>query len=250
MVNLRQFFSGLFWVGCAGIATAGNFSITPVKIYMTPRDRAVAVTIENEDATPLVVQAEGFAWAQSPDGKDKLMPTEDLIISPPIIQIPPKGRQIVRLARVGVPDLANQQIYRLVVSEVPEAGPPKTSSKDGKVHIGLEFYLAMSMPVFITPPAAKPELVCQFGKSAKAELVASCKNTGTAYAQIRQMTFLRSEKKLGDYEVGAKYLLPGASQSLALKPVNSSPATLSAGPAVARLQFDDGKTLDLNIQIP
>jgi len=39
-------------------AVAGVFSVTPVRIYMTPRDRAVAVTITNQGDSPIVLQAD------------------------------------------------------------------------------------------------------------------------------------------------------------------------------------------------
>ena len=62
---------------------AGVFSVTPVRIYMTPKDRAVAVTITNEGDTEVVLQADLNAWSQKPDGTDEQVPTEDLILSPP-----------------------------------------------------------------------------------------------------------------------------------------------------------------------
>ncbi len=65
---------------------AGVFSVTPVRIYMTPRDRAVAVTIINEGDTEVVLQADLNAWSQKPDGTDEQVPTEDLILSPPVIR--------------------------------------------------------------------------------------------------------------------------------------------------------------------
>ena len=67
------------------IATAGVFSVTPVRLYMAPRDRAVAVTLRNEGDTPVVLQADINVWSQKPDGTDELVLTDDLILAPPII---------------------------------------------------------------------------------------------------------------------------------------------------------------------
>jgi fimbrial chaperone protein len=248
-VRLRPWKAVWLFLVLALPAWAGNFSVSPVRLHMAPRDRAIAITVENEGTTPLTVQAEAFAWSQLSDGKDNLVATEDLIISPPIVKIPPRGRQVLRLARIAPPDLANQLTYRLVVSEIPEDLTQKKVVKEGQ-RLGIDFYLAMSMPIFITPPAAKRELDCQFGKSATVQLQASCKNTGNMYAQVRHITFKRGEQELGKYQVAPIYILQGATRSLSLKPEQATQALMPSGPAQARLQFDDGKTLDLNIQLP
>jgi fimbrial chaperone protein len=233
-------------------ALAGNFSVSPVRVYMTPRDRAMSVTVENEGKTPLTVQAEAFVWSQSPDGKDKLTPTDDLVIAPPIVKIPVGGRQVIRLARAGAPDLSQQLSYRLIVSELPDSAASKAAQAEkGKISLGVDFYLAMSMPVFITPPLAKRELACQFGRKPGAVAPsASCKSTGNAYAQVRKITFMQGEKESGVFDVGALYILPGATRSLDLKAASAGQAALPAGAYTARVLFDDGKSLDLNAQLP
>jgi hypothetical protein len=129
----------------AAPALAGIFSVVPVRIYMTPRDRAVAVTITNEGDTELALQAEINEWKQTLDGTDQQTPSEDLILSPPILKLAPKARQVVRLARIGAPDMSRQLTYRMLVREVPEATAPKDKT------IQVPIALAMSMPVFITP---------------------------------------------------------------------------------------------------
>src|SRR5262245_46171097 len=109
----------------AASAQAGVFSVVPVRVYMTPRDRAVAITVTNEGETEMVLQAEVSTWRQKPDGTDEQVPSEDLVLSPPILKLAPKARQVVRLARVSAADMAQQQTYRLVIREVPEAVPQK-----------------------------------------------------------------------------------------------------------------------------
>jgi fimbrial chaperone protein len=121
---------------------------------MTPRDRAVAVTVTNEGDTPVVLQADINQWTQRADGVDELTPTEDLILSPPIIKLGPKARQVVRLARLRAPDASRQLTYRMILREVPEA-------TQGKEDIQVAIALALSMPVFITPPLAKRSVQCK-----------------------------------------------------------------------------------------
>ena len=89
-------------------AWAGLFSVTPVRIFMTPRERAAAVTVTNEGDTELLMQADVYDWKQKADGSDDLTLSEDMILAPPIIKLAPKSRQVVRLALLK-PVTAGQQ---------------------------------------------------------------------------------------------------------------------------------------------
>ena len=219
-------------------AWAGSFSVTPVRIYMTPRDRAVAVTITNEGDSPVALQADINVWSQKADGTDELVLTEDMILSPPIIKLAPKARQVVRLALLKPADASRQLTYRLIVREIPEATAPKSNT------IAVPIALALSMPVFITPPIAQREVACQAARDAAA-LAVTCANSGSAYAQVREVTLNRGQAQLARFE-GGVYILPGARKPIALKPEQPVPA----GDAVLNVTFDDGKSQSFNVTLP
>ena len=222
-------------------AFAGSFSVTPVRIYMTPRDRAVAITITNEGESPVALQADLNTWSQRPDGTDELVLTEDMILSPPIIKLGPKARQVVRLALLKPADASRQLTYRLIVREVPEATAPKGNT------IEVPIALALSMPVFITPPPAKREMDCQAGRESAA-LAVTCANSGSAYAQIREILVLRgdaSSAPLARFEGGA-YILPGARKSIGI----TAAQPITAGEATLKVTFDDGKDQSFNVRLP
>lgn len=223
-------------------ASAGSFSVTPVRIYMTPRDRAVAVTLTNEGDTEVALQADLYTWAQKPDGSDDLNLTEDLVVAPPIIKLAPHARQVVRMARVTPPDLTKELTYRLIVREVPEVTAPKAEKG---IVLQLPIALAMSMPVFITPPGANRDLQCQLTKNDDQNFGALCQNTGTAYAQVRVLLLTRGDQELAKFE-GGTYVLPGARRSLNLK----AEQPVSPGAAVAKVVFDDGTATEFPLQIP
>ncbi|MCG2594917.1 fimbria/pilus periplasmic chaperone [Ramlibacter sp. XY19] len=221
----------------ASTAHAGVFSVVPVRIYMTPRDRAVAITVTNEGDSPMVLQAEVSTWRQKPDGTDEQLPSEDLILSPPILKLAPKGHQVVRLARLAPADASQQLTYRLLIREVPEATPPKDQT------LQIPIALALSLPVFITPPAAAREITCQ--PSTGAEFQVSCANTGKAYAQVRAMELRQSNQIVGKME-GGVYILPGARKTISLQRQQA----LAAGSAQIEVGFDDGKTQVFNVTVP
>lgn len=219
-------------------AAAGVFSVTPVRIYMTPKDRAVAVTVTNEGDTPVALQADLNEWTQKPDGTDELVLTEDLILSPPIIKLAPKARQVVRLALLKPADASRQLTYRLVMREIPEATAPKDRA------IQLPIALALSMPVFITPPAAAREVTCSAARDGQGISV-SCANGGSAYAQVREIQLKRGEKVEASFE-GGTYILPGARKLMALK----AERPIAPGAAQLAVTFDDAKAQSFDITLP
>jgi len=220
-------------------AMAGSFSVTPVRIYMTPRDRAVAVTIVNEGDTEVALQADLNTWTQKADGEDQLVLTEDMILSPPIMKVPPRGRQVVRLAMLKPPDASRQLTYRLIVREVPEATMPK----DQVLQIPIS--LAMSMPVFITPPAAKRDMSCAIGRAADQALTAQCANIGSAYAQVREIVVKRDNQVVGRFE-GGTYILPGARKLIPIEKTQGA----AGGALHMSVTFDDGKSQDFDLSLP
>lgn len=216
-------------------AHAGLFSVTPVRIFMTPRDRAVAVTIVNESDAPVVLQADISDWRQVADGGDELTPTEDMILSPPIIRLGAKARQVVRLGRVKPADASRQLTYRMILVEVPEAVQNQTAT------VEVQVALALSMPVFITPLGARREISCLATHDAELH----CSNSGSAYAQIREATLSRGGQVMLRFE-GGMYILPGATRKLPAKVEHP----VSPGPAQLKVAFDDGKVQIFELVLP
>lgn len=228
----------LFSLCFAAPASAGVFTVTPVRIYMAPKDRAVAVTITNDGDSEIVLQADLHSWAQKPDGTDQLTLTEDLILSPPIIKLAPKAKQVVRLARLVPPDPKRQMTYRFILREVPEALAPKNK-------IQVPIALALSMPVFITPPNARRGVTCELAGVESKTIGVRCGNLGNAYAQIREIEILRGEQKIARYE-GGTYILPGASRTIAVSAERAPPS----GAVRVLVTFDDTQVQEFQLSVP
>lgn len=192
------------------MSSAGVFSVTPVRIYMTTKDRAVAVTVNNDGDEELVMQADLYLWSQNANGDDELTLTEDLFLSPPIIKLAPKSRQVVRLARLTPANAAQQLTYRMIAREIPEARPAKED-------LQLQIALAFSMPVFITPPNAKAILDCSVEKAPVTGLSVLCENSGNAHSHPVQLKVLNAEGKQIAIEETGSYLLAGAKKRYPLK---------------------------------
>lgn len=242
VTRLKQFLTPLLAIavllGAAAPAWAGLFSVTPVRIYMTPRDRAVAVTINNEGDEELVMQADIYQWKQKAGGEDDLTLTEDLILSPPIIKLAPRSRQVVRLAMLKPQRSADQQTYRLIVREIPEAKP---AEKD----IQLQIALAFSMPVFITPPGAKRQMDCSAARAAPDTVRVECANTGNAYAQPREFVLTSAAGVALATRDSGGYILPAIKRNFDIK----SAGRIPGGNAKLVVTLDDGTTQSFDVKI-
>ena len=221
-------------------AMAGQFTVTPVRVFMEPKDRAIAITVTNEGDEQLVMQADLFEWKQKPGGADELTPTEDVFLSPPILKMAPKSRQVVRLARLAKPLQGERQLtYRMIVREIPEARP---ADKDIQVQIALAF----SIPVFITPKNAKALLDCTAARLAADKVQVNCANSGSAYSH--PVSFLLSTaagNKLAEQGNGG-YILPDIKRSFELKRDDSN---IPAGKARLAVALADGTTQNFDVMI-
>jgi fimbrial chaperone protein len=231
---------GLFLLYCcSSVVWSANLGVAPVRIFMGPKDRAIAITLTNNGDSDIALQADIYTWNQNSEGKDVLDLSDDLILSPPIFKLAPHTSQTVRLALLMPMDLSRQMTYRLIVTAVPEA--IAAPSANFEVPMGL----ALSLPIFITPPLAKRELNCALLRDDEMLVTAHCDNSGTAYAQIREMTLLIKDEVQANMKTPS-YLLPGAKKPYLLK----SEKTIPTGAATLRIVYDAGKDEDLQLTIP
>lgn len=209
-------------------AEAGVFSISPVRIYMTPRVRAVAVTISNEGDSEVLLEADLQQWTQRPDGADALTSTDDLVLAPPTMRIPARSQQVVRLALLRALDPARQLSYRMTLREVN-----RPVAEQGSMQVPVA--LALSLPVFVTPAQVKRDVDCfsLLANGRTAEV--TCRNSGASYAQVRQAVLRREAQEIARFS-GGNYILAGASKPLTL----SSDGNVPAGPATLTVSYDDG----------
>lgn len=236
-----SFLTAAVLAAVATSAGAGSFSVSPVRIFMEARERATGVTIVNEGDTDLVMQAELFEWKQKPDGTDELVPTQDLVLAPPILKLAKGGRQVVRLANLRPPAPDEQLTYRLIVREIPEA----TAQQQPGVQI--QVALAFSLPVFITPPGAKRALSCTAARTSPSAVRATCENRGQAYAQPASMALTTpSGNTLLSSEIKGGYILPNVKRNFEL---SSEGGRVPGGPLKLQVTQDDGSKQVFDVQL-
>jgi fimbrial chaperone protein len=185
-------------------ALAGSFTITPLRAELSARARTAALTVRNEDASAVVVQATAVLWEQA-EGTDALTQSQDLIVSPAVFTLEPGASQLLRVALRRNADPERELSYRLLLEEVP------TQAATGGN--GLTVALRLSLPVFVAPiAAADPRLDWQATRSADGTLVVEATNNGNVHVQVREIVLNDSGAALLR-NAAAGYVLPGAKRS-------------------------------------
>jgi fimbrial chaperone protein len=190
-------------------AHAGSFSVTPLRVELSPAARTGALTIRNQQDAPVVVQAEGLLWEQA-DGEDRLTPTRDVLVSPAVFTLPASGSQLVRVALRRPADAERQLSYRLILTEVP--GQPDPSFK------GLSVALRLSLPIFVEAVApALPQLEWTAARTSGDGIAITARNAGNAHARVLGFAVAPAAgqgEPLGQQV--AAYILPGQARTWTL----------------------------------
>ena len=198
-------------------ASAGSFTISPLRVDLSQATPAAALTVRNEEDVEVVIQVETLQWSQA-DGQDALGPTRDLVASPLVFTLPPNGTQLVRVALRRAPDERRELSYRLVVQEVP---PPPSPG-----FTGLQVALRMSLPVFVaaTAPSA-PGLQWSVTRDADGALTVTANNAGASHARVLGFSVAPATGTAPALEQPvATYLLPGPARQWRFDQRGAAPA--------------------------
>lgn len=201
-------------VVCATAGHAAGLQVAPALVEVPGNSGTVWLT--NENARTLRAQVRIYRWKQE-DNEDKLVETEDLIASPPFIEVPNEKRQVVRLVRFGaqVAPEANtpcEQSFRVIVDELPEF-------TDEEIRAGMNYVLRYSVPVFVQNPkctAAAPKLSWQMVVSGQ-QVFLEVSNAGDKRAQLANVRLIGVDDGATTLAGGLMgYVLPGATRRFAV----------------------------------
>ncbi|MEJ1962834.1 MAG: fimbria/pilus periplasmic chaperone [Gammaproteobacteria bacterium] len=164
-------------------------TISPVLVELSPGRRIVSITIANPGDRAVTFQTQTLAWDQ-PDGVDRYVETDDLIVVPPIATIGAGGTQILRVT-TRAPASAQEQAYRLVLEDVTELTAPSSPSSEGTA---INIRINHNLPVFVSAPG-KPRPQPRLGRCTSPTPQPSAgtgcirlDNDGTRYLAVKSMT--------------------------------------------------------------
>lgn len=230
--------AGLFVI--CSVAGAAGLQVAPVGLAFKPASPAQGLWLTNTGSEVLQAQVRVFHWTQV-DGKDDLAPTQSLVASPPMLNLAPGARQLVRVIRTGgAASVAAEDAFRVLVDELPPAEKAEQT--------GVRYVMRYSVPVFIEPSVTAPD-VSTVAAALKWSLVRDgdgvalqAHNAGASHAQVSAATLLFLSPGHQPVEVSQGllgYVLPGMTMRWVL---NEATAQYGAGTQLkARI---NGKQLD------
>ncbi len=181
---LTFFLSLMLLASCLGsMARAANLQISPVTLRLRADQGAAGIELQNLGQAPIYGQVRVYVWDQQA-GEDVLAPTQQLVASPPIVQIGARAAQTIRLVRTGVAAPGIELSYRVLIDEL--------ARDDGPASTGVDIRLRYSVPVFVLPAVAGSEALGWRVSKKDGGWVLRVDNRGTRHAQIGALTLSTS----------------------------------------------------------
>ena len=182
-------------------ALAQAIEVVPVRIELPAGRRATTVAVTNHGSTTTGIQARAFLWNQA-DNADQLTATQDILLSPPITELPPGETQLIRIVLRRSAE-HREATYRLLVDQIPPA--------DSQAN-GVRIALRLSLPIFVRPAekvASQLDWRVVSADGIAAELIAV--NRGTRHARLTEVSVAGpGGTSLSMPGGGGPYVLPGA----------------------------------------
>jgi fimbrial chaperone protein len=209
-------------------AQAGSFTISPLRLELSPAAPVAVLEIGNTGTEPVTVQAQARSWNQS-NGNDEYGEARPFILNPSIFTVAPNSRQTVRVALRGAPPKDKEAAYRLTVTEIP--APQSAGS-------GIRVALRMDLPVFVAPQSGPAQPAPQFAldrRSAHTRVVVM--NAGNGHLRLADVKISDGKQTI---ELPVLVVLAGATRFIEL-PKGAGPpwrleADSNAGPIEADLR--------------
>lgn len=135
-----------FFVNAQTSLLAASLQVAPVSVEVLSPNATATVTIRNEGNRPLNAQIRVFRWTIV-DGAEQLVPTNDVVASPPMASLAPGADYTIRIVRTVKNAVEREEAYRLLIDEIPD-GSRKMSS-------GVNIAVRYSIPVFFIKDTSK-----------------------------------------------------------------------------------------------
>lgn len=220
------------------LVVAADWNVDPVRVELSPQQQTAAIIVRNDSDQPSSMQIQAVAWSQV-GGKDVYAPTRELLVSPPVVTIPPKSDQVIRVALRRQADPSKELSYRINLQELPALPAPDFTG----VHVALR----IGLPVFVQSHTgeAKPKMAWTVSRMADNTLKVGVQNQGNAHVQISDFALYApgSDRPIAG-EAGSSYVLAGQSQEWLLK---TSPSEKIADGRLRLKAYTDADPVDTEV---
>lgn len=108
----------IFLSSWIGVAHAGSLSVSPTQLVVPYPGAIATLQVTGRSEKPSSGQVRVFRWLQQ-DGADNLVPTRDVVASPPALRLDSGKEMTVRLVRTVKSPVVGEECYRVLVDQLP-----------------------------------------------------------------------------------------------------------------------------------
>ncbi|MFT3673261.1 molecular chaperone [Aestuariivirga sp.] len=206
----------------SSLAEAGTLQVSPINIEVAGGGNTAVQNLENKGTSVINAQVRVFKWINE-NGKDKLVPTKDVVASPPALKIKPGAKATVRIVRLLKTPVVGEETYRLIIDDLP----PPPDGNGGTV----SFAVRHAIPVFFQAAGIRSDVSWTAAMNGPA-LVLTASNSGQLHSRITQVQLSKGGTAVGSIDGLAGYALAGDSISWKMKIKGVAPGTTLALKAV------------------
>jgi fimbrial chaperone protein len=202
-------------------AGAASLQVSPVSIEVPAPGASATLKLRNDSAHALNAQVRVFRWSQT-NGEEKLEATDDVVASPPIVNINPNSDYTVRIVRVTKRPLAKGETYRLLVDELPD----QARQRNGAVTLVLRY----SLPVFFYPLDNAEAKLAWNVEQKSGRTVVTVTNNGDRHERVSMLKLRKGDGSTISFGNGLTGYVLG--RSIMRWSVSSSSSRIGAGESV------------------
>ncbi|WP_175649861.1 fimbrial biogenesis chaperone [Pseudomonas sp. Marseille-P9899] len=231
---------GLALLGAGAAQAATSVLIWPIDPVIEADKQAGELWLENRGSESANLQVRVFAWNQG-EFDDQYQNQREVIASPPVANIPPGGKQLIRLIRAIAPPAGQEKAYRIIIDEIPPPMPPGGNAAGPQAAI--RFQMRYSVPLFVygqglwgkpdpngqrdTAGVGKPQLSWR-QVAVQGRPYVEIRNTGPVHARLTDVVMQQGGQNRPVVEGLLGYVLPGATMRWPV-PLQASAATVLKG---------------------
>lgn len=122
---------------------AGNVMIWPINPVVVFPNNSDELWLENNSTSPITLQIRVLGWQQTAGKEQYKMHQQEVIATPPIVSIPAKKKQLIRLINQVSAKPGQERAYRVLIDEIPTTA----SRNENKSTVSLQ--MRYSIPLFV-----------------------------------------------------------------------------------------------------
>jgi fimbrial chaperone protein len=179
---MRQAFKAVFFLLCAlanDPAPAATLSVSPVSFDIEAPRQNAKLTLQNRGNDAVATQIRVFRWEKK-NGADSLVPTKDVVASPPVAKLKPGAKYTVRIVRVAKRPVEAEESYRLLVDQLPK--PVKRTGSQ------VSLLIRQSIPVFFSTGKSDRTPLAWSAGIKGGELVLTAHNGGARRVRLSKIS--------------------------------------------------------------